>query len=619
MRGSLAQRCPADILSEVQRRRMSGVLSLERDRICRQLFVDAGVFVLFAASNHPQESLTSLLLARAGSDKAALRQALETKQADELLGTTLVRLGLISRATLLEFTQNHIRRVARAGFGMNDGTWHFDEGALPFREQLDGGLRTSEMILEWTRGIGDAEWVRRRLGNLEIRIQRDRRPPEGYQGIRLDPAEGFLMSRVDGVASIREICMVSPMGDERTLAAILGLSLAGILEMPEGALELPSPGIAVPEPEPSQILTTGRLKVIPFPARPAAPVAAASAAAPTVAPGAAAPGRTSTAPAAGVRPPVRSAPHAAAGPAPSATPGAAPPSAPVTKPPAPPGARQQAAPSKGAGAAARRPAAAIKPGAGRPAAAARKPPAPAPPPPPATDAELEAEMLQRYQGLHNQDLYQVLGVSSGARTDEVRRAYYALARKFHPDKFRKDEIKAKAEKSFARITEAYSTLINADLRQKYNEEAAAHAGNRNDNRAADTTEIARQNFRHGREHLEHGRLAEALSSLQNACDQDPTRAEYFELLGATQARNPRLRKQAEENLQKAIEISPTSANAYAMLGALYERAGTTDRAREMYRRALQWDPENALARKALEGEAAARKSGLFGLFKGRKS
>jgi curved DNA-binding protein CbpA len=615
MRGSLAQRCPADILSEVQRRRMSGVLSLERDRICRQLFVDAGVFVLFAASNHPQESLTSLVLSRAGSDAATLRQALETKQADELLGTTLVRLGLIHRAALLEFTQDHIRRVARAGFGMNDGAWRFDEGALPFREQLDGGLRTSEMILEWTRGIGDAEWVRRRLGNLDNRIQRERRPPEGYQGIRLDPAEGYLMSRVDGAASIREICMVSPMGDERTLAAILGLALAGILEMPEGALELPSPGIAAPEPEPSPILTTGRLKVIPFPARPAAPVTAppaatAPAAAPPIAPGAARPGGAPTAPA-GAQSPVRSAPHAGAA--------AAPPAAPVTRPPAPPGARPQTAPAKGPGVAGRRPAAAAKPGAPRPAAGARKPPAPAPPPPPATDAELETEMLQRYQGLHNQDLYQVLGVSSGARTDEVRRAYYALARKFHPDKFRKEEIKAKAEKSFARITEAYSTLVNADLRQKYNEEAAAHAGHRNDNRAADTTEIARQNFRHGREHLEHGRLAEALSSLQNACDQDPTRAEYFELLGTTQARNPRLRKQAEENLQKAIEISPTRANAYAMLGSLYERAGTTDRAREMYRRALQWDPENELARKALEGETPGKKSGLLGLFKGRKS
>jgi curved DNA-binding protein CbpA len=604
MRGSLAQRCPADILSEVQRRRMSGVLSLERDRICRQLFVDTGVFVLFAASNHPQESLTSLVLARAGSDETTLRQALETKQADELLGTTLVRLGLISRAALLEFTQDHIRRVARAGFAMNDGTWHFDEGALPFREQLDGGLRTAEMILEWTRGVGDPEWIRRRIGALENRIQRERRPPDGYQGIRLDAAEGYLMSRVDGAATIREICMVSPMGDERTLAAILGLALAGILEMPEGALELPSPGIAAPEPEPSSILTTGRLKVIPFPVRPAPPTPRPPA------PAAAASGTGSTGPATGPPPAARTAPHSAAGTKPAA-PSAAPPIA-------APGAKPQAAAAKGTATAGRRPGAAAKPGAAKPAAAVRKPP-PAPPPvPQMSDAELEAEMLQRYQGLHNQDLYQVLGVSAGAGTDEVRRAYYALARKFHPDKFRKEEIKAKAEKAFARITEAYSTLVNADLRQKYNEEAAAHAGNRRDDRPADTTELARQNFRHGREHLEHGRLAEALSSLQNACDQDPTRSEYFELLGTIEARNPRLRKQAEENLQKAIELSPTSANAYAVLGSLYERAGTADRAREMYRRALQWDPENALARKALEGEPVAKKGGLFGLFKGGK-
>jgi DnaJ-domain-containing protein 1 len=610
MRGSLAQRCPADILSEVQRRRMSGVLSLERERICRQLFVDTGVFVLFAASNHPQESLTSLVLSRAGSNEATLRQALESKQADELLGTTLVRLGLIGRAALQEFTQDHIRRVGHAGFGMNDGTWRFEEGALPFREQLDGGLRTAEMILEWTRGVGDPEWIRRRIGDLEHRIQRDRRPPDGYQGIRLDAAEGFLMSRVDGAATIREVCMVSPMGDDRTLAAILGLALAGILEMPQGSMELPSPGVAAPEPEPSPILTTGRLKVIPFPARPSPPKAPG---APLPAP----PGTTATGPVAGLPPAARTAPPAPAGTKPQGTAGTKAPATAATKPPATSGARPPAVPARGTAAPGRRPGAVAKPGASKPAAARKPPPVP-PPAPRLSEADLEAEMLQRYHGLHNQDLYQVLGVSSGAGADEVRRVYYALARKFHPDKFRKEEIKAKAEKAFARITEAYSTLVNADLRQKYNEEAAAHAGHRSDNRPADTSEIARQNFRHGREHLEHGRLAEALSSLQNACDQDPTRPEYFELLGSIQARNPRLRKQAEENLQKAIEISPSSANAFAVLGSLYERAGAADRAREMYHRALQWDPENELARKGLEGESAAKKSGLFGLFKGGK-
>lgn len=411
------------------------------------------------------------------------------------------------------------------------------------------------------------------------------------------------MSRVDGVATIREICMVSPMGDERTLAAILGLALAGILEMPEGALELPSPGIAAPEPQPAEVLTTGRLKVIPFPVRPKPPAQPPAHPAQPPAPPATQAGPVTPAPPRAAAPSTGTAP--AVRPAPAGGPSAKPPAAPATT----------AAPARPA-AAGRRPLVAAKPGAAKPTAA-RKPPAPAPPPPAASEADLEAEMLQRFQTLHTQDLYQVLGVSSGARTDEVRRVYYALARKFHPDKFRKEEIKAKAEKAFARITEAYSTLINADLRQKYNEEAAAHAGQRSDNGPADTTDLARQNYRHGREHLEHGRLAEALSSLQNACDQDPSRPEYFELLGTIQARNPRLRKQAEENLQKAIELSPTSANAYAVLGSLYERAGTPDRAKEMYRRALQWDPENDLAKKALDGEPQAKKGGLFGLFKGR--
>jgi curved DNA-binding protein CbpA len=238
--------------------------------------------------------------------------------------------------------------------------------------------------------------------------------------------------------------------------------------------------------------------------------------------------------------------------------------------------------------------------------------APAPAPAPQGSAELESEMLQRHAELYSLDLYQVLGVGQGAPTDAIRHAYYELARRFHPDKFRDDALKAKAEQVFGRITEAYSTLSVQEARSRYDSERASR-DHRPADKQSETSVLARENFRRGKEEMEHGRFNEALVFLMHACEQDPSRAEYFEYLGATQAKNPRLRRQAEESLLHSIALSPTSAGPYLHLGSLYERSGNPDKSREMYRKALEWDPENEEARQALSPEHGPRK-GFLGLF-----
>jgi len=231
--------------------------------------------------------------------------------------------------------------------------------------------------------------------------------------------------------------------------------------------------------------------------------------------------------------------------------------------------------------------------------------------------DLEAEMLARHAELHNQDLYHALGVASTAATDEIRRAYYALARAYHPDKFRNDAMKEKAEQVFGRITEAYATLSNHESRNRYDGELATHLHDGAQDRTGDTTDLARENFRRGRDELDRGRFSEALPFLIHACEQDPSKSEYFEYLGAAQARNPRTRKQAEESLLHAIALSPTNAGAYVQLAGLYERAGAADRAKEMYRKALEWDPDHPVAKRALGQEPPAKRGGLLGFF-GRK-
>src|SRR6185436_3123629 len=64
------------------------------------------------------------------------------------------------------------------------------------------------------------------------------------------------------------------------------------------------------------------------------------------------------------------------------------------------------------------------------------------------------------------DFYAVLGVSSSASQDEIKKQYRRLAAKHHPDKNPND---AKAAERFKEISEAYNVVGDAEKRKQYDE------------------------------------------------------------------------------------------------------------------------------------------------------
>ncbi|HJD46210.1 MAG TPA: molecular chaperone DnaJ [Candidatus Mediterraneibacter norfolkensis] len=64
------------------------------------------------------------------------------------------------------------------------------------------------------------------------------------------------------------------------------------------------------------------------------------------------------------------------------------------------------------------------------------------------------------------DYYEVLGVSKNASDAEIKKAYRALAKKYHPDMNPGDK---EAEKKFKEASEAYAVLSDADKRRQYDQ------------------------------------------------------------------------------------------------------------------------------------------------------
>lgn len=72
--------------------------------------------------------------------------------------------------------------------------------------------------------------------------------------------------------------------------------------------------------------------------------------------------------------------------------------------------------------------------------------------------------------MKGKNYYRILGVSKDATKAEIKSAYRKLAKQYHPDVNQDDD----AEEMFKKITEAYQTLIDDDLREEYDRELRAN-------------------------------------------------------------------------------------------------------------------------------------------------
>ena len=56
------------------------------------------------------------------------------------------------------------------------------------------------------------------------------------------------------------------------------------------------------------------------------------------------------------------------------------------------------------------------------------------------------------------DPYQVLGVSQNASDEEIKKAYRALVRKYHPDKYQDSDLKDLASEKMKEVNAAYEEI-----------------------------------------------------------------------------------------------------------------------------------------------------------------
>lgn len=521
------------VLAEAFRSRRTGVLVVGQEHAAIRVQLEAGQIVALGLAGGDGGSLPR------PSDSVRLR-----------LERVLTEIGMRKPSVQAPASPGSLRDRLVERLADLEHESRFDDGAEAPQGLMAIPVATEPLILDAVRQVRHDDAVRQALGDLDRRLVATAALADERT---LTLTEGYLLSRIDGMVSVRDVLELVPLDPQEAERALLGLVLTGRVEF-----RAAGPRLAGPEP----------LAEVAAPTEPFRPLAAT------------APDAADTEP--------HDAPDIIAeadddDPLPvEAVPDDEPPSSPAEAPEAP-----------------------------LPVQAAKVPLDPA-------TIERRREILEFFQALPLKNHFEVLGVEPGCTDADVRRAYVALVKRFHPDAQRDvriQDISDILEAIFIRVGEAWEVLGEARSRASYESRSGIVRRTSSVPRqpaTAASTQVTptppvapapeeepgayvppEEILMRAKRLLTQARYWDAIQMLESALPRMEPRSQQHRgrlLLARAYSKNPNWLRRAEETLHQLLREDPTNADAHYELGLVYKASGLDARAQGMFKRAVELRP-----------------------------
>jgi tetratricopeptide (TPR) repeat protein len=187
--------------------------------------------------------------------------------------------------------------------------------------------------------------------------------------------------------------------------------------------------------------------------------------------------------------------------------------------------------------------------------------------------------------------YQLLDVQPDTPHSEIKRHFYQLARKFHPDHHMDHpEWTPRLLSLMDGLATAYRILSDADSKKKY------------DLRLEHSIEVVQDAGKMAQGYLDKALecLAEKNFSgsilwLHRAIEHEPNRSSHRAMLGRCLSSIPEYHREAVEQFEMAIDLDPRNITAHLHYAELLEQLRAPWKARLHYTRALELDPHSVEA------------------------
>ena len=217
------------------------------------------------------------------------------------------------------------------------------------------------------------------------------------------------------------------------------------------------------------------------------------------------------------------------------------------------------------------------------------------------------EIEDKAATVDKEDYFALLGVARDTPASEIQKAFFGLAKKWHPDRVPAPlaEVKNLCAKVFGRMSEAHQTLMDPAKRAKY--ESSKKPGNDDSPEAqAQVMAIlgAATDFQKAEICLKRNDLKQAEEFCRKAIAVEPKQADYISMLAwldslKPQRQTPAAMQEQVAELTRAIGVSQACERAFFYRAMLLKRLGQEPAAMKDFKRAMELNPRNVDATREL--------------------
>jgi DnaJ-class molecular chaperone len=205
----------------------------------------------------------------------------------------------------------------------------------------------------------------------------------------------------------------------------------------------------------------------------------------------------------------------------------------------------------------------------------------------------------------------VLGIAANATLAEIKGAYFAMAKLFHPDRFHREEaVKLRRiQVAFTEIAHAYETLKDDASRENYDFKMRKELEYREKRKATGQADVSSpeerqaeqglESFEKAMEALNEEEFAAAAGHLSRAVHYSPQNALYHAYFGQALSKLEKQHHKAEASLQAAVKLDPMNPKIRMMLVEFFVGMKMAKRAEGELKRFLELAPGSREATKML--------------------
>ncbi len=205
--------------------------------------------------------------------------------------------------------------------------------------------------------------------------------------------------------------------------------------------------------------------------------------------------------------------------------------------------------------------------------------------------------------------YDMLGVDHKAAISDIKRAYFSLAKVFHPDHFHKEDatLLRRVQNAFTQLAQAHETLKKEETREHYDFKIRKELAEKEKLKAAGTydeltTQMkqANESFERGFSLLMDGDNESAIQFLARAAHFAPKNARYHAYYGKALSSDEKQRHKAESEMQTAVKLDGHNPTYRLILAEFFIQMNLLKRAEGELNRLLAIFPSNREARDLLD-------------------